>query len=54
VVALIAQYVTDYTFLYTVGVETYYNAGIVDLMYTTSLMMMSIAVASFAKIGEDS
>lgn len=45
--ALIAQYVTDYTFLYTVGTGSYYNAGIVDLMYTTSLTIMSLGVVSF-------
>lgn len=52
VIALIAQYVTDYTFLYTVGIETYYNGGIVDLMYTTSLMLMSLALVSFSKVGD--
>lgn len=53
VFALIFQYVTDYTFLYRVGVETYYNAGIVDLMYTTSLALMAIAVAMFTSIERD-
>ena len=48
VFALIAQYVTDYYFLYSVGVETYYNGGIVDLMYATSLTIMTLGIVSFA------
>ena len=54
VFALIFQYVTDYTFLYRVGVGTYYNGGIVDLLYTTSFMIMALAIinlgSSFEKI----
>jgi len=46
--ALVAQYVTDYTFLYQVGIETYYNAGVVDLMYTISLTIMALGVISFS------
>ena len=46
--ALVAQYITDYTFLYQAGTETYYNAGIVDLMYTISLTIMALGVISFS------
>lgn len=52
VFALVAQYITDYTFLYRAGSETYYNAGPVDLMYTTSLAIMVIGITLFAKIEE--
>src|SRR3989344_288741 len=53
VFALVAQYITDYTFLYQVGTETYYNGGIVDLMYMTSLLIMSLGVISLNKIEEN-
>jgi hypothetical protein len=45
--ALIVQYITDYVFLYQVGVGTYYNAGLVDLLYTTSFMVMSLGIIYF-------
>lgn len=45
--ALIFQYITDYTFLYQAGVGIYYNAGLVDLMYTTSLLIMSLGILHF-------
>ena len=48
VFALIVQYVTDYTFLYRAGVGIYYNAGPVDLMYTTSFMVMSLGIFFFS------
>ena len=47
VFALVAQYITDYTFLYRAGIETYYNAGPVDLMYTTSFMIMFLGIMLF-------
>lgn len=50
VFALIAQYVTDYTFLYRAGVGTYFNAGLVDLMYTISLTIMAIGIISFNQV----
>ena len=54
VFALVFQYVTDYIFLYQVGVGTYYNGGIVDLLYTTSFMIMALAIidlgSAFEKI----
>jgi len=46
VFALAAQYVTDYLFLYQVGTEVYYNAGIVDLMYTISVFLMALGIIS--------
>lgn len=45
--ALFIQYVTDYTFLYRVAAETYFNAGPVDLMYATSFTIMSLSLISF-------
>lgn len=44
VFALIFQYVTDYIFLYRVGAGTYYNGGLVDFLYTTSFMIMALAI----------
>ncbi len=44
--ALIAQYITDTTFLYQATVGTYYNAGIVDLMYLSSFAIMSLGLIS--------
>lgn len=46
VFALVAAYITDYMFLYQVGVDTYYNAGLVDFMYMTSFLIMSLGVIS--------
>jgi len=51
--ALVAQYITDYTFLYRAGVGTYYNAGPVDLMYATSFLIMSLGIISFHLRGGD-
>lgn len=42
--ALVAQYVTDYTFLYMAANGSYYNGGIVDLMYATSFLITSIGL----------
>lgn len=51
--ALIVQYITDYTFLYRAGVGTYYNAGPVDLMYTTSFIIMALGIISFSLHSKD-
>ena len=48
--ALIFQFITDYLFLYQAGAGTYYNAGFVDLMYTTSFLLMSLGILSFNNI----
>lgn len=50
IVCLLAQYITDYSFLYTVGIETYYNASFVDLMYASSLTLMALCLVCFRKI----
>src|SRR3989344_2715780 len=50
VVALVAQYVTDYTFLFRVGIGAYYNAGPVDLMYTISLTIIALGIISFSYV----
>jgi hypothetical protein len=50
--AFIVQYVTDYTFLYTTLAGTYYNAGIVDLMYATSFTIMAIGIVALKNYEE--
>lgn len=50
ILALIMQYVTDYTFLYQAGAETYYNAGPVDLMYMVSFTIMALGLLSFRDV----
>lgn len=48
--ALVVQYVTDYLFLYRASAGTYYNAGVVDLMYTASFTVMAIGLLSFKEV----
>lgn len=48
VCAFIAEYITDYTFLYQFSAGTYYNAGINDLMFATTFMLMAIGLISFS------
>lgn len=50
--ALVFQYITDYTFLYQAGADTYYNAGPVDLLYTTSFMIMALAIINLSSTYE--
>lgn len=50
ILALIAQYVTDYSFLYSAGKSLYYNANFVDLMYATSLTLMTLCIISYRAI----
>lgn len=45
--AFIAQYITDYTFLYRAAQNSYYNGGPVDLMYATSFTIMSLGLIAF-------
>ncbi len=45
--ALGFQYFTDYTFLYMTANGTYYNGGVVDMLYTTSFLIMSLGLLSF-------
>lgn len=52
--ALVVQYLTDYTFLYRVAAETYYNADIVDLMYATSFTIMAIGLSSLKVLNTNS
>lgn len=49
--ALVFQFITDYTFLYQAGTGTYYNGGIVDLLYATSFMIMALGILSLGSIG---
>ena len=44
---MVFQYITDYLFLYRSGAGLYYNAGVVDLFYTTSYLIMSLGLISF-------
>ena len=44
--ALTFQYITDFTFLYRASKNTYYNGGVVDLMYATSFLIMSLVIIS--------
>ncbi len=44
IVALFAQYVSDFTFLYSVSRETWQTAGINDYMYLVSYFLMTIAL----------
>lgn len=48
--ALVVQYLTDYLFLYQVSAETYYNAGMVDLLYMTSFLIMALGLMSFREV----
>ncbi len=42
--AFVMQFATDYTFLYMASRNTYYNGGLVDLMYATSFAIYSLAL----------
>lgn len=44
IVALVAQYLCDFTFLYQAKIGTFYAGGPNDLMYATSYLFMSIAL----------
>lgn len=44
--AFVMQFLTDYFFLFSVSREFYYNAGPVDLMYTTSFAIYSLALVN--------
>lgn len=45
--AFFFQFLTEYAFLYTAGVDTYVNGGWNDLMYATSYAIMSLGLISF-------
>lgn len=47
IVALIAEYISEFTFFYQAATDTYYNAGVNDLMFTTSFTMMAIGLIAF-------
>lgn len=49
VFAFFFQFVTEYTFLYAAGAETYVNGGINDYMYAASYTIMSLALFSFSE-----
>ncbi len=48
--ALIFQFITEFTFLYTSATGTYYNASFVDLMYAASYFLMTLALLSYRHI----
>lgn len=51
--AFTVQFLTDYTFLYSISHEFYYNGGIVDLMYATSFGIYSLALLNLKFINTD-
>lgn len=51
-VALLSQDITDYSFLYTAGIETYFNGSFVDLFYATSIIIMALCLLSFSRLDE--
>lgn len=51
--AFLAQFLTDYTFLYSVSRNFYYNGGVVDLMYTTSFAIYSLALLNLKFLNTD-
>lgn len=48
VVAFIFQFLTEYYFLYAVGVESYVNGGVNDILYASSYALMGLAIANFS------
>lgn len=53
VFAFFVQFLTDYTFLFSVSREFYYNGGIVDLMYATSFAIYSLALLNLKYLNTD-
>lgn len=51
--AFVVQFTTDYFFLYSASRNIYYNAGPVDLMYTTSFLVYSLALLNLKLIRID-
>lgn len=47
IIALVFQFITEFTFLYTAAQGLYFNASFVDLMYATSYFLMTLAILSF-------
>lgn len=43
-IALLAQYISDFTFLFRANHGTYYAGGIADLMYATAYFLMTLAI----------
>lgn len=50
--ALTFQFITEFTFLYTSGTGTYFNASFVDLMYATSYFLMTLGILSYATVDD--
>ncbi len=48
--AFFVQYLTDYTFLYHASREIYTNGGLVDLLYPTSFIVMSVGLFMLSDI----
>lgn len=53
IVAFVLQFITDYTFLYSVSRDFYYNGGYVDLMYATSFTVFSLCLVNFKLLKVD-
>ncbi len=50
ILALVAQYISDFTFLYQVSRELYIPEGINDLMYFISYFLMAISLISLGNV----
>ena len=48
--AYLVQFVADYWFLFKALQGTYYNGGMVDLLYAVALASMSIAILQFGEV----
>jgi len=46
-IGFIFNYVTDFIFSYTTTKETYFNGHMVDILFTTTMFILSLAVNSF-------
>lgn len=51
--AFTVQFLTDYTFLFSISRDFYYNGGIVDLMYASSFAIYSLALFNLKFINTD-
>jgi hypothetical protein len=47
IVALVAEYVAEFTFFYQANRGTYYNGGIDDLLFATAIIVMILGIHSF-------
>lgn len=48
--ALIFEYITEYLFLYQAGLDVYYNGGVIDLLFATSSLIMTLGILQFSAV----